>query len=462
MARREALVSVDRDAPRLGEQLVNELRAALRSGRLSAGTPLPSTRDLAADLGISRGLVVQAYEQLTAEGLLVSRRGAGTVVTGTAGPQPPAGASIQASGSDSLRPAAVPPLHPGSPDPALFPRAAWRRAYHEALRDLPDGGLGYGDPTGLPELRAELAAYLGRVRAAMVDASSLVVTTGASQALALLAIALRNAGETAIGVEDPGSQPIRIHLATHGLRPVPIPVDADGLVVSALASAGVRAVLVTPAHQFPLGHVLAPARRAELVAWARDVGGLVIEDDYDAEFRYDRDPVGTVQFLGPDVVALVGTVSKALAPALRLGWVAPPPTWREQIVALKFAADGGGPALEHAAFARFLASGSYDRHLRRSRRIYRQRRDEVVAALAEHLPHARVSGIAAGLHLVVEIPGIDDRDVSEKARAAGLLPMPLTASRAGTSGLPGLLIGYGAHSRDVTSAAIRTLAALIG
>ena len=462
MAGTEALVSLDRDAPRLGEQLINELRTALRSGRLTAGTRLPSTRDLAADLVISRGLAVQAYEQLTAEGLLVSRRGAGTIVAGTAGQRPPTSGSSVTAGSDPLRPAAVPPLHPGSPDPALFPRAAWRRAYQDALRDLPDGGLGYGDPTGLPELRVELAAYLGRVRAAMVDASSLVVTTGASQALALLAIALRDAGETAIGVEDPGSEPIRIHLTTHGLRPVPIPVDTDGLVVSELLAAGVRAVVVTPAHQFPLGHVLAPTRRAALLAWARDVGGLVIEDDYDAEFRYDRDPVGTMQFLGPDVVALVGTVSKALAPALRLGWVAPPPAWRERIGELKFAADGGGPALEHAAFARFLSSGSYDRHLRRSRRIYRQRRDEVVNALAEHLPHARVSGIAAGLHLVVEIPGIDDRNVTERARSAGLLPMPLSASRARTDGPPGLLIGYGAHSRDVTTAAIRTLAELIG
>ena len=459
MAGSEALVSLDRDAPRLGEQLTAELRGAIRSGRLAPGTRLPSTRDLATDLKISRGLTVQAYEQLTAEGLLVSRRGAGTIVTGSGAPSLRVAASRT---TDALRTPPIAPLHPGSPDPALFPRAAWRRAYQEALRDLPDGGLGYGDPDGLPELRRELASYLGRVRAASVDAASLIVTTGASQAIALLATALRQAGETAIGVEDPGSEPIRTHLATHGLQPVPIPIDADGLVVAELAAADVRSVIVTPAHQFPLGHVLAPARRAELVAWARRVGGLVIEDDYDAEFRYDRDPVGTVQFLGPDVVALVGTVSKALAPALRLGWVAPPPAWRERIAALKFAADGGGPALEHAAFARFLASGSYDRHLRRSRRIYRQRRDEVVVALAEHLPQARVSGIAAGLHLVVEIPGIDDRKVTERARAAGLVPMPLTASRAGTSGTPGLLIGYGAHSRDVTTAAIRTLAELIG
>jgi GntR family transcriptional regulator/MocR family aminotransferase len=435
------------------------LRAAIRSGRLPGGTRLPSTRDLAADVKISRGLAVLAYEQLTAEGLLVSRRGAGTMVAGSGAPS----LRVETSRTtDPLGTRPIAPLHPGSPDPALFPRAAWRRVYQEALRDLPDGGLGYGDPTGLPELRGELAGYLGRVRAASVDASSLVVTTGASQAIALLATALREAGETAIGVEDPGSEPIRTHLATHGLRAVPIPVDADGLVVDELAAADVRSVIVTPAHQFPLGHVLAPARRAELVTWARHVGGLVIEDDYDAEFRYDRDPVGTMQLLGPDVVALVGTVSKALAPALRLGWVAPPPAWRDRIAALKFAADGGGPALEHAAFARFLASGSYDRHLRRSRRIYRQRRDEVVAALAKHLPRARVSGIAAGLHLVVEIPGIDDRDVTERARAAGLLPMPLTATRAGTSGSPGLLIGYGAHSCDITTAAIRMLAELIG
>jgi GntR family transcriptional regulator/MocR family aminotransferase len=402
-----------------------------------------------------------AFEQLAADGLLVSRRGAGTAVAGS-GVAPPSVRSGPPRASESLQPAPIPPLHPGSPDPALFPRAAWRRAYQDALRDLPDGGLGYGDPTGLPELRSELAAYLGRVRAAAVDASSIVVTTGASQALALLATALRHAGETAIGVEDPGSEPIRTHLVTHDLRPVPIPVDGDGLVVGDLAASGVRAVVVTPAHQFPLGHVLAPARRAQLVAWARETGGLVIEDDYDAEFRYDRDPVGTVQFLGPDVVALVGTVSKALAPALRLGWVAPPSAWHERIAALKFAADGGGPALEHAAFARFLATGGYDRHLRRSRRVYRQRRDATVAALAEHLPGARVSGVAAGLHLVVELPGVDDRDLAERARRAGLGPMPLSACRVGRAGSPGLLIGYGAQSREVVAAAIRTLAGLVG
>jgi GntR family transcriptional regulator/MocR family aminotransferase len=402
---------------------------------------------------------VLAYEQLTAEGLLVAKRGAGTTVARVS----TAGASRGAPGANpSDRSPTIPPLRPGSPDPALFPRAAWRRAYQHALASLPDGGLGYGDPCGLVELRVALAGYLGRVRAATVDPSSIVVTTGASQALTLLATALHRSGAGTIGIEDPGSEAIRAHLSTHGLRPVAIPVDRDGVVVAELERRAVRSVVVTPAHQFPLGHVLAPDRRAELVAWARRVGGLVIEDDYDAEFRYDRDPVGALQSLGPDVVALVGTVSKALAPALRLGWVSPPPRWQRSIASLKFDADGGGPALEHAAFARFLAAGDYDRHLRRCRRIYRARRDATVAALREHLPEAQISGIAAGLHLVVELPaGTDDRDIAERAAAAGLGPLALSSASVVGPSHRGLLIGYAAHSTTVLADAVRRLARMV-
>jgi len=344
----------------------------------------------------------------------------------------------------------------------MFPRSAWRRAYDEALRTAQDADLDYGDPAGAPALRAELAAYLNRIRAARVDAGPLLVTTGAAQAMSLLAAELRARGDTAIGMEDPGSTGVRELITAHGVRAVPIPVDADGLDVAALAATRLRAVFVTPAHQFPTGVLLAPARRAALIDWARRRGALVFEDDYDAEFRYDREPVGCLQGLAPDVVALVGSVSKALVPALRLGWLVPPPGWRDALHKRKAMADQGGPVVEQLAFARLLAGGGYDRHLRRIRRAMRQRRDAVVVALARYLPAGRVSGIAAGLHLVVELPaGVDDQRLAERARAAGLGPLALSALRQ-RPGPPGLVLGYATRRPDELVVAVRRLGALAG
>jgi GntR family transcriptional regulator/MocR family aminotransferase len=452
----EALVELDRAQPRLGEQLTGVLRAAITQGRLVPGTRLPSTRDLAVDLGVSRGLVVAAYEQLVAEGRLVGRPGSGTVVAATAEPF-----TVEAAPPDQHRPP-VAPLRPGVPDLGMFPRTAWRRAYERALATAVDADLDYGDAAGAPRLRRELSAYLGRVRAARVEPAALCVTTGAAQAFTLLAAVLRAAGTTRIGVEDPGPAPIRDLLASHGLRPVPVPVDRDGLDAAALVRTRLGAVFVTPAHQFPTGVVLAPERRAALVEWARRTGGLVVEDDYDAEFRYDRDPVGCLQGLAPDVVALVGSVSKALAPAMRLGWLAVPPSLREAVVAAKFAADHGGPVLDQFAFAELLASGGYDRHLSRARRVYRQRRDGLVTALRQHLPRGRISGVAAGLHLVVELPrGVDDDAVAARAREAGLAPVALSALRLRGGGAPGLVLGYAAQSPHELDRAVRVLGRLV-
>ncbi|GIF95901.1 MocR-like pyridoxine biosynthesis transcription factor PdxR [Catellatospora citrea] len=455
MAVREALVDLDRARPGVGERLTGALREAIAGRRIPPGARLPSSRDLAADLGVSRGLVVSAYEQLVAEGRLVSRRGSGTVVA-------PEAAEVADHGhpSPAPAPAGVAPLRPGVPDLGMFPRAAWRRAYERALSSALDTDLDYTDPAGVPRLRAELASYLGRVRAARAGADAVVVTTGAAQALSLLGRVLAARGMVEVGVEDPGSAGIRDHLLAHGLRLRPVPVDDRGLVVSALGA--VRAVFVTPAHQFPVGAVLAPDRRAELIAWARRTGGLVIEDDYDAEFRYDREPVGCLQGLAPDVVALVGSASKALAPGLRRGWLVPPPAWLGAVRQAKCDADMGGSALEQLAFAELLASGGYDRHLRRARRAQRTRRDALVEALRRHLPQVRVSGIAAGLHLVAELPaGVDDRALAARARAAGLGPLALSDLRLGTTGPPGLVLGYAARSPDELSAAVAALARLL-
>ncbi|MEV6924669.1 PLP-dependent aminotransferase family protein [Dactylosporangium sp. NPDC051485] len=452
----EALVELDRTRPRVGDQLVGALREAIIGGRLAPGTRLPSTRDLAVDLGVSRGLVVGAYEQLTAEGRLVSRRGSGTVVAevATALPRQP--------GEAAARPAAVAPLRPGVPDLGAFPRTAWRRAYETALTGALDADFDYGDATGVPRLRTELAGYLGRVRAALVAPDGLIVTAGVTQGLALLARVLLDRGTRRIALEDPGPAALRDHLLRLGLDVVPVPVDADGLDVAALSRTRARAVVLTPAHQFPTGVVLAPGRRAEVIAWARRVDGLVVEDDYDAEYRYDRDPVACLQGLAPDRVALVGSVSKVLAPGLRLGWLAAPPSWQPDLCAAKHDADNGGPALQQLAFAEFLAGGGYDRHLRRARRLHRERRDAVVAALRRHLPRARIGGIAAGLHLVIELPpGVDDLALAERAAAAGLGPLALSTLRMRPGGPSGLVLGYAAHTPHELATAVRTLASLV-
>jgi GntR family transcriptional regulator/MocR family aminotransferase len=411
---------------------------------------------LAADLALSRGVVVGAYEQLVAEGRLVTRPGSGTVVAGQATP------SVAESPVGSVAPAGPLPLRPGVPDLGLFPRAAWRRAYERAVREVPDHVLDYADPCGVDVLRRELAAYLGRVRGGRVAADHVVVTTGAAQAMTLLATVLRGRGVVRIAMEDPGSNAVCQQFLVHGLEVVPVPVDAEGIDVDALAGAGAQAVFVTPAHQFPLGVVLSARRRAALVAWARRNGGLVIEDDYDAEFRYDREPVGCVQGLAPDVVALLGTASKALAPGLRRGWLVVPAALRDPVAATKAAADLGESVLEQVAFAQLLASGEYDRHLRRARRLYRARRDSVVAALADYLPRARVSGVAAGLHLVAELDqATPDRAIVDAVRPLGLGPMALSPLRRAAVGPPGLVLGYATHTPGELRDAVRRLSTVV-
>ncbi|MCW3028202.1 MAG: Transcriptional regulator, GntR family domain [Solirubrobacterales bacterium] len=395
----ELFVELDRSTRRpLRAQLEDGLREAVRSGRLAAHARLPATRALASDLGVSRRLVVDAYAQLLAEGYLVARRGAGTYVAEAAG-----AASVPAA-----EPAARSPsfdFFPGYPDLASFPRVPWLRAMREVLSVAPNLSLGYPDPRGAIELRRALAGHLRRVRGVVVDPQTIVVCSGAAQGLVLLARALQ---APHIAMEDPGLPPHRAILAAHGARLSPLAVDAQGACVGELASiearlGGVDAVFVTPAHQSPIGVALAPGRRAELLEWAGVAGGLVIEDDYDAEYRYDRAPLAALQGLAPDRVIYMGTVSKTLAPALRLGWLVLPPRLLEAVVEQKLLADHGCPTLDQLALARLLESGAYDRHLRQARRRYRARRDALLSAVERHLPDARVTGLAAGLHAIVQL-----------------------------------------------------------
>ncbi|MFA1545144.1 MocR-like pyridoxine biosynthesis transcription factor PdxR [Actinomadura chokoriensis] len=445
---------LDRSAGRLAVQIAAGFRAAVRTGRLTAGTRLPSSRDLARDLDVSRGVVVTAYEQLTAEGFLVARRGDGTRIAPLARPDeqpvPPRGSSRR-PGTPAARPDDLPPpprydLLPGRPDLSAFPRERWIAAARAGLRTLPYGALGYPDPGGVQILRAGLAAYLGRVRAAHADPARVVIMNGVAHGLSALLALLRAAGHRALAVEDPTSARQLPMMEAAGLRLARVPVDGEGLDVEALARSGARAVLVTPAHQYPTGVVLSAARRAALIAWARGVDGLILEDDYDAEFRYDRDPVGCLQGVDPDRVVLLGSVSKSLAPALRLGWAVAPPSLAGRLREHRACTDLGAPVLEQYALTEFIGGGGYDRHLRTMRRRYRARRDALAGALALNLPDARVHGVSAGIHLYVELPaGCDEDEVVSRAARAGVAVAGArsmwSAERAGAAP-PALVLGY--------------------
>jgi GntR family transcriptional regulator/MocR family aminotransferase len=437
-----------------GRTVEAALRTAIRDGQLAPGVRLPSSRDLAAQLGVARGTVTAAYGQLTAEGYLTARRGSGTsVATTLAGPaaSPAPAPSAPAWRYD---------LRPGLPALSEFPRAEWVAATRAALTELPDEALGYPDPAGLLELRIELAAYLGRVRAVTATAEDVVITHGGAEALSIMTAVLRAHGHDSIGVEDPGHPGQLDLLREHGLRPVSVPVDCDGLVVSALPPS-VRAVVVTAAHQFPLGTTLHPARRHALLAWARSCDGVIIEDDYDAEHRYDRPALRAMQAMDPARVAYLGSVSKTLAPALRLGWLVLPPALRTTTVARKKLTDLGCSPLPQAAFARLLRGGGYDRHLRRTRSTYRRRRDALLTAVAEHVPAWQPIGVAAGLHVVLRLPSdVDDSVVSGRLANRGIHAPALSGySRLGT--YPGLVIGYAATTPDRLRAAVREIAATV-
>ena len=451
---RELLVELDRGvAETLSSQLERRLRAAVRGGQLKPGSTLPSTRALAAQLGISRGLVVAAYAQLGAEGYLLLRRGAAPRVAGsvTRGAEP----------SRRRRAYRVPHnLFPSLPDYAAFPREKWLASYRRALKAAPDVALAYGDSRGSEELRAALVSYLGRVRGVSASEEHALACSGFASALGLLARVLRRAGSRTMGVEDPGHAVIRGIVERAGLRPVPIPVDDEGIDVDRLAAAGPDAVLVTPAHQFPTGVVLSPERRARLLEWAASTGALVAEDDYDAEFRYDRAPVGALQGLAAERVAYLGSTSKTLAPGLRLGWLVAPSRLVGRLVDEVLHTVITPPRLEQLAFADFLERGELDRHLRRMRLRYRKRRDVLVRALARELPKLEVRGIAAGLHVFAVLPpGSDEQSLLAAARARGIGLTGLSEHAVRPPGEQALVLGYALSPEPALRASVRELAA---
>lgn len=450
-----AFIQLDRQSPdTLGSQLQNALRTAVREGRLQAGERLPSSRRLAVDLGVSRGLVQATYEQLEAEGYLRAFGGSATRVAFS--PQ----ASIVTPPEPTPAARMEIDFAPGRPDLNSFPTRDWLWAFGEATRTASARDLGYGDPQGSIRLREVIASYLGRIRGAFAGADDVVICSGFTQGTALTLAALRAAGVTSVAVEDPGHLDMPILVRRAGLKPVFVPVDDRGLVIDELARTTATAVIVTPAHQTPTGVVLTPDRRLALLQWAEQVNGVVIEDDYDSEFRYDKQPVGSLQGLAADRVVSVGSVSKSLAPALRLGWVLAPRHLRAQIADDKHRSDRGSPKLDQLALARLMESGRFDRHLRRMRSVYAARRSVLVEAIGQHAPHVQLTGLAAGFHAVAQLPeGADEAEIVDGAaqRSVGLQGLGRYRSP-NSEGPPGIVFGFGNVNRD----AIRRGIAAIG
>ena len=447
----ELLVELDRAAPDpLHRQLANGLRDAIRTGRLAPATRLPSTRVLAADLGVSRRLVVDAYSQLAAEGFLLSRHGSGTRVATVDA------ASVPKRDTGELARHFDIDFAPGSPDLGSFPRHAWLRALRQGLAEIESHAFGYVTPQGLHTARLAVADYLRRTRGVLADPQHIVLCSGATQAIALLASVL---SDQTLAMEDPGFWLHRMVMRHNGIEPVAIPVDDDGLDVAALADSGATTMLATPAHQSPTGVVLSAARRTALVDWAR-AGHLVIEDDYDAEYRYDRAPVGALQGIAPDRVVYVGSTSKTLAPGLRIGWMVLPAHLVGRATLSKGLADAGSSVMDQIAFAKLLTSGGYDRHLRQMRRRYLTRRNTLLRALARYLPEATVLGAAAGVHLTVRIPdGCRVADLVHRAAEMRVRVEPLAPCYAEPeTALPGLMLGYANLSESQIITGVQALA----
>ena len=450
----ELPIALQRDARiPLHRQIETSIRDSIRAGRLPRGSALPPTRVLAADLGVSRGVVVEAYQQLTAEGYLASRGGGYTQVA--AGPAP------SSAGPHARR--EPPPridLSYGRADVSHFPRAAWLRAIRGSLANAPNEVFGYLSGSGVPQLRTAIAAYLNRVRGTLAEPDRVVICTGYAQGVTLLIQVLAAAGARRLALEDPSSGDDALPTArAAGLEVVGVPVDGDGIRVDLLRRAGADAVILTPSHQWPTGSVLSAANRAAVLAWAAERQAIVIEDDYDSEYRYDRTPVGALQGLAPELVVYAGSASKTLAPGLRLGWLVLPGHLAQPVAAAKIAADRGSAAPEQLALAELISRGDFDRHLRRMRPIYRRRRDTLLAALERHLPWLDPVGISAGLHLVTWLPPhLDEAAVVAAAREAGVAVEAVGPYRIDNPGPGGLIFGYATVNEHAIAEGIAILA----
>jgi GntR family transcriptional regulator/MocR family aminotransferase len=455
----DLLIELDRDAGvPLHRQIEASIRARVQAGELRAGASLPPTRTLAAGLGVSRGVVVEAYQQLVAEGYLASRSGGYTQVA--------ASMARTSAGPAASRPrpaARRVDFGYGRTDVSQFPRTAWLRSVRAVLTTTPNDRFAYLDGRGVPELHRALCDYLNRVRGTSAVPDNVVICNGYGQGISLLIQVLVRRGARRIALEDPSSKDDALVLAeAAGLEVVGIPVGPDGIRVDALDRADADAVVLTPSHQWPTGAVLSAAARAELIRWAKRRGAIVIEDDYDAEYRYDRSPVGAMQGLAPDHVVYCGTASKTLAPGLRLGWLLVPAHLVADVAAAKLLADRGSPVIDQLTFADFLARGEFDRHLRRMRPVYRRRRDALLDALRTHLPDLEPAGIAAGQHVVAWLPPhLDEAAVLAAAARHGLGIHGVGPYRIAGTGPGGLIFGYAILGETAIAEGITLLATAI-
>ncbi|GAB3607550.1 PLP-dependent aminotransferase family protein [Conyzicola nivalis] len=455
----DLLVVLDRGAGPLGAQIQDQLRAVIRDRRLSAGERLPSTRQLAGLLGVSRGTIVEVYEQLLAEGYVESAVGSGTRVAAL-----PTSAGFTV---DAVAPASPPPVEIdfeyGIPDLGSVPLADWSWAVSEATRTLPTAQLGDEDVAGSRHLREVVTSYHRRVRSGVAGADDAVIVSGFRQGLTFALAALTQRGIRRIALENPGPRDHDVIARRAGLEAVPVAVDDQGLDVAGLRETGARAVLLTPAHQCPTGVALGPARRRELIAWAEEVDGVILEDDYDAEFRYDRQPVGSLQGLNPERVIALGSVSKTLAPAIRLGWVLAPPRFLPGIVDEKRLSSRGAPGLDQEALALLMETGRFDRHLRRVREIYRARRDVLAAEVEVAFGPGQLHGLAAGCHALLHLPaGSSELEVVAAAATMGVrvngLGHYLVEGSAPEAFPPALVLGFGNVSENQVRRGIRAIA----
>ena len=437
----------------LHQQLESGIRDRIRQGLLRADVVLPSTRALATDLGLSRGVVVEAYQQLVAEGYLVSRTGGYTQV---------APAAARPAESLSTTAQAAPPridFKYSRPDVSQFPRAAWLRSIRKVLNETPHLSFAYLDGRGADELRIALADYLNRVRGTCATPENMLICNGFAQGSRLLLQVLAATGFRRLAVENPSDNELRDVAIAAGLDVVGVPVLESGVDVDALAQSGADVVLVTAAHQFPTGAVTSAETRAALVAWAAERDALIVEDDYDAEYRYDREPIGAMQGLAPERVVYAGTASKTLAPGLRLGWLILPSHLVGPMAAAKVSDDRGSPVLDQLTFADFVARGEFDRHLRRMRPRYRALRDTLVSRLAERVPELRPVGVSAGLHVMTWLPpGLSEAAVTQAARDRGLGIYGLRPYWVENAGPEGLVFGYGGLTEKAVVEGIELLA----
>jgi GntR family transcriptional regulator/MocR family aminotransferase len=436
--------------------LESALREAIRDRRLAAGTLLPSTRGLAQELGLSRGTVTAAYDQLAEEGYLTARPGSGTSVADV----PPRAPAPARPGPAPTLP--VHDLRPGLPDVSAFPTRAWLASTRRVLTRARPEAFGAGDPQGRIELRTALADYLGRTRGVLTTPDQVVITSGYYQSVGLLCAVLGTNGTSIAAMEDPGHNVYRAVVQRAGLTTPALPVDAHGARIQALTER-VGAVFLTPSHQYPTGVPLHPRRRQILCGWARSTGGLIVEDDYDGEFRYDRQPVGALQGTAPDHVVYCGTASKTLGPALRLAWMVLPPRLMGPVVRAKQESDLYTETLGQLVLADLITTHAYDRHIRAARQRYRRRRELLLDHLAA-IPALTAYGVPAGLHALVTLPadGPTEHQMMMGCTRRGLSIRGLTELHHDPAGRPeGLLIGFAAPSERAYPDALDALSAVL-